>query len=89
MSNRNLFPGPSGRGRIFLNQEDFKDHRKDVQWTRPTVIFYAICIGVPYLAAVIAAVLAGMKNIAAILIGLAVFVGLIVVLVRWLEEASF
>ncbi len=89
MSNRDPLSGSSRGGRIFLNQEDFKDHRKDVQWTRPTVTFYAICIGVPYLTAVIAAVLAGMKNIAAILVGLAVFVGLLVVLLRWLEEASF
>ena len=82
---KNPLPKPSGKGRI--NHENI--YTKYIEWTPLKVIIFTICIGAPYLVAVIATVLAGMKVVAAILIGLAVFSGLIAVLVRWLEKASF
>ena len=85
MPNRDLFPEPSRGGRISLDN----DYKRDFKWTPSKGIFYAVCIGTPYLVAVIATVLAGMEVVAAILIGLAVFSGLIAVLLRWLEKASF
>ena len=78
-------PKPSRKGRI--NQENI--YTKYIKWTPLKVIIFAICIGIPYLVAVIATVLAGMGVVAAILIGLAIFSGLIAVLVRWLEKADF
>ena len=82
---RDPLPKPSRQGRI--NHENI--YTKYIEWTPLKVIVFAICIGIPYLVAVIATVLAGMGVVAAILIGLAVFSGLIAVLVRWLEKASF
>ena len=82
---KNPLPKPSGKGRI--NHENI--YTKYIKWTPLKVMIFAICIGIPYLVAVIATVLAGMKVVAAILIGLAIFSGLIAVLVRWLEKANF
>ena len=82
---KNPLPKATRQGRI--NHENI--YTKYIEWTPLKVIIFTICIGAPYLVAVIATVLAGMEVVAAILIGLAVFSGLIAVLVRWLEKASF
>ncbi|GAB4242869.1 MAG: hypothetical protein Kow0049_32290 [Stanieria sp.] len=61
---------------------------KTINWTPKKLLIASILIGVPYLAGVIASLLAGLTMITFILIGLGLFVGILYGILRWLEQAE-
>lgn len=62
---------------------------QDIKWNRKK-LFLTICfLSLPYLMTIIATYLAGMVIITFVLIGLALLVGILFIIVRWLERADF
>jgi Flp pilus assembly protein TadB len=78
---KNSVPQIGGRGGIQTNW-------KDIRWTSKKLIAVTSLLTLPYLATVVATFVAGMTVISLIMSGVAVFVGIIFVLVRWLEKAN-
>lgn len=61
---------------------------KDINWTPPKLIFASVVLGIPYLTAILVTFTSKMMPITAILIGLGLMVLLLVLLLRWLEQAE-
>jgi hypothetical protein len=62
---------------------------QDINWTRKKLFLITCLLGLPYLITIIATYLAGMTIITFVLIGLALFVGILFLIVRWVEHADF
>lgn len=58
----------------------------DINWTRKKLFFAALILGLPYVVAVIASLVAGIYLIVAILIGLGILVAFLFQVTRWLER---
>lgn len=67
-----------GRGRVKTNWQ--------VSWTRKKIVIASILLGLPYLLAVIATALARIYLITGILIGVAILVGVVFQLTRWIDR---
>lgn len=60
----------------------------DIRWNRKKLLAVVSLLGFPYLATVVATFVAGMTVITLILSGVALFVGMIFMILRWLEQAE-
>ena len=70
-----------GAGRVGTNL--------DIRWTRNKAVIAATMLGVPFLLATVMAFKAGNILIGCVLVGLAVFVGLIYLALRYIENNEF
>lgn len=77
-----IVPLAAGKGKI-----DFV--KKDINWKSPKVIFFIVFGGSLYLGGIVVTFLQGMRDVTALLIGIALFVTFVVLAVRWLDKAEF
>lgn len=61
---------------------------RDIKWTRKKLFLIISLLGLPYLVTVIATYLAGLTIGTFFLIGLALLVGILFLIVRWVEHAD-
>jgi hypothetical protein len=62
---------------------------RDIKWTRKKLFLIIFLLGLPYLMTIIATYLAGLTMVTFVLIGLALLVGILFLIVRWVENADF
>jgi hypothetical protein len=61
---------------------------RDIKWTRKKLFLIISLLGLPYLITIIATYLAGLTMGTFFLIGLALLVGFLFLIVRWVERAD-
>ncbi len=77
------FPAHGGKGgEIYTNLPD-------INWTPKKLILAIALLSIPYVGAVLACFIAGISFIAYLLIGLGIFVGLIVLALRFIDQQDF
>ncbi|WP_319422985.1 hypothetical protein [Pleurocapsa sp. FMAR1] len=62
---------------------------QDINWTPKKLGLVIAALTIPYLIAVIAVIQAGNVLVGSILIGLALFVGLVYLALRWIDKSDF
>ena len=72
-------PKGLGRGKIETNW-------KDINWTPTKLVIVIAVLGIPYLVAIIISFMVGNNLIGGTLVGLAIFVGLMFLALRFIEQ---
>lgn len=76
-----ILPIAAGKGKI-----DFV--KKNINWRSPQVIIFILLGSGLYLGGIVVTFLLGMKDVTALLIGIALFITFIVMLTRWFDKAE-
>ena len=77
------FPTHGGKGgTVYTNLPN-------INWTAKKLVLATALLGIPYVGAILACFIAGIQLIAYLLIGLAIFVGFIVLAIRFIDQQDF